>query len=108
MTRIIGGIVQRIDRERGEVAIGGETLSLLAGIPIDATVEAGTSVTALVRDRDGRQDVIRIVPNTAPRFQARVSYPVPRLLPSRQPGQSDTWAASTTDPSIASITPAGS
>jgi hypothetical protein len=67
MTRIIGGIVQHIDRERGEVVLGGERLPILLGMPVDAAIAPGTSVTALVRERDGRRDVVTMSP-TAPRF----------------------------------------
>ncbi len=72
MTRIIGGIVQHIDRERGEVTIGAETFPLLSGMTIGPEVGAGTPVTALVRERDGERQVVKLTSNTAPRFRAKV------------------------------------
>jgi hypothetical protein len=72
MTRIIGGIVQHIDRQRRELRIGGETLRLFPGMTVTPDVDAGTPVTALVREREGERQVIKLTPSSAPRFSAPV------------------------------------
>ena len=60
MARIVEGLLQHVDQERGQVVIGGETFELLQGLPWSANLAPGAAVTALVADRDGRQRLIHV------------------------------------------------
>jgi len=60
MARIVEGLLQHVDQERGQVVIGGETFELLQGLPWSANLAPGAAVTALVADRDGRHRLIHV------------------------------------------------
>jgi hypothetical protein len=73
MARIIGGILHRIDWDRGQAVIGGETFELLSGLPVSRDLLPGAGVLALLAERDGARRVVCMRPNAAPRFIAAAS-----------------------------------
>jgi hypothetical protein len=73
MARIIGGILHRIDWDRGQAVIGGDTFELLSGLPVSPDLVAGTGVLALIAERDGARRIVCLRPNTAPRFISAAS-----------------------------------
>ena len=70
MTRIIAGMLHRIDWNRGEAVIGTETFGLIPGLPMSPDLAPGTGVVALLTERDGARRVLRLRANSAPRFIA--------------------------------------
>ncbi len=62
MARIIEGLLRRLDLERGQVDINGQTFALLLGLPSAVDVVPGMGVTALVQERDGIPRVIHLQP----------------------------------------------
>jgi hypothetical protein len=73
MARIIGGTLHRIDWDRGQAVIGGETFELISGIPVSPDLMPGTGVLALIAERDGARRVVYLRPSTAPRFVSAAS-----------------------------------
>jgi len=72
MARVLAGAVQRIDGENGRVRIGTEEFRLLEGLTVTVDVGPGTSVRALVIDRNGSGEIIHVhvEPRTALLTQA--------------------------------------
>ncbi len=62
MARIIEGLLRRLDPERGQVDISGQTFELLQGLPFAGDVTPGMGVTALVLERDGIPRLIHLQP----------------------------------------------
>ncbi len=62
MARIVEGLLQHVDRARGQVVIGSETFDVLQGLPWSADLAPGTGVTALVVDRGGHRRLIHLQP----------------------------------------------
>jgi hypothetical protein len=68
MARIIAGVLQGIDHDRGQVTIGHETFELLQGTPFAPELAPGMGVTALVAEREGTPRIVQLRANTVPRF----------------------------------------
>ncbi len=62
MARIIEGLLRRLDLERGQADISGQTFALLLGLPPAVDVVPGMGVTALVLERDGIPRLIHLQP----------------------------------------------
>jgi hypothetical protein len=84
--RVIGGLVQQLDRARSEVTIGGVTLGLQAGTSIGADIGPGTPVIALVHESGSERAVVRLAANAAPRYYRRGTPPADGPLDVEPPG----------------------
>jgi hypothetical protein len=73
MARIIAGVLQGIDRDRGEITIGHQTFELLQGTPFAPELTPGMGVTALVAERDGTPRIVQLRANTVPQFTASLA-----------------------------------
>lgn len=60
MAHIVEGLLQRVDRERGHVAIGAGMFELLEGLPLSVELTPGIAVTALVADRGGQRRLLHV------------------------------------------------
>jgi hypothetical protein len=60
VVRIIEGLLQRLDPDRGQVGISGQTLAMRLDIPSGADVMPGTWVAAFMVERDGILRVIHL------------------------------------------------
>jgi len=71
MASIVAGVLERIDRGRRRITIGGQTYELLPSVgALDPELAPGMSVTASVIDSGGTRRVAELKPTSPPRYTA--------------------------------------